>query len=315
MLVTPTIFAGDTVNPTPPLTQSIGQTAGTLRRLVKRVLADTDTTYEQWMALNLAASSGGIDRHQLSARLADAVQIESAAAAATVRELSAAGFLETEPRRPVGLSDTGRDRHARIRGVLDKATAPLSADLPVDDLAAARRVLAAISQRADAVSRRREQREPVHSSAQDNPTESQRRLQELIDRNEITELVSRLGMWLDEKRWDEARSILTEDATAETGGGSVAGVEQVAEQARRNHVVPTHHVITNVLIDLDGDRATVSANLVATFVGGTDGSGPHSQLGERYRFEAVRSSEGWRLSRVEARPVWSVRSDARRSSP
>jgi hypothetical protein len=294
------------VSPTPPLTQSIGQTAGTLRRLVKRVLADTDASYEQWMALNLAATGGEIDRHQLSARLADAVQIESAAAETTVRELSAAGFLETEP---VGLSDTGRDRHARIRGVLDKATAPLSADLPADDLAAACRVLAVISQRADAVSHRREPREPVH-----NPTESQRLLQQLIDRNEITELVSRLGMWLDEKRWDEARSILTEDATAATAGGSVAGVERVAEQARRNHVVPTHHVITNVLIDLDGDRATVRANLIATFVGGTEGSGPHSQLGERYRFEAVRTSEGWRLSRVEARPVWSVRSDACRSS-
>jgi SnoaL-like domain len=52
----------------------------------------------------------------------------------------------------------------------------------------------------------------------DDPTESQRRLQELTDRSEITELVSRLGLWLDEKRWDEARSILTEDATARTSG-------------------------------------------------------------------------------------------------
>jgi SnoaL-like domain len=151
------------------------------------------------------------------------------------------------------------------------------------------------------------------SVPQDNPTESQRRLNELISRSEISELVSRLGIWLDEKRWDEARSILTEDATAKTSGGSVAGVDQVAEQARRNHVVPTQHVITNVLIDLDGDRATVGANLIATFVAGPDGSGPHSQLGERYRFEAVRTPAGWRLSHVEARPVWSVRSDALQS--
>ena len=88
-------------------------------------------------------------------------------------------------------------------------------------------------------------------------------LQELIDRTEIIELVSRLGVWLDEKRFDEARSILTEDATVTTPGGSVAGVDRVAAQARRNHVVPTQHVITNVLIDLDGDRATVGANLIA----------------------------------------------------
>ena len=146
------------------------------------------------------------------------------------------------------------------------------------------------------------------SVPQDNPTDSQRRLQELIDRSEITELVSRLGIWLDEKRWDEARSILTEDVTARTAGGSVAGLDRVAEQARRNHRVPTHHVITNIVIDLDDDRATVKANLIATFVGGPDGSGPDSQLGERYRLEAVRTSEGWRLSGVEAMPVWSVSS-------
>lgn len=137
-----------------------------------------------------------------------------------------------------------------------------------------------------------------------------RELQELIDRSEITELVSRLGIWLDEKRWDEARSILTEDATAETPGGKVAGVDLLAEQARRNHVVPTHHVITNVLIDLDGDRATVGANLIATFVHRPDTPGPHFQLGERYSFEAVRTPDGWRLSRVESRPIWSAGSSA-----
>jgi hypothetical protein len=131
-------------------------------------------------------------------------------------------------------------------------------------------------------------------------------LQELTDRSEITELVSRLGVWLDEKRFDEARSIITEDATAKTPGGSVAGVDQVAEQARRNHVVPTQHVITNVLIDLDRDRATVGANLIATFVHSPDPSGPLFQRGERYTFEAVRTADGWRLSRVESRPIWNI---------
>jgi hypothetical protein len=139
----------------------------------------------------------------------------------------------------------------------------------------------------------------------DQTTTSQK-LQELLDRSEITELVTRLGVWLDEKRFDDARSILTEDVTAETPGGSVVGIEQVAEQARRNHVVPTHHVITNVLIDLDGDRAAAGANLIATFVNGPDPSGPLFQLGERYSFEAVRTPDGWRLSRVQTQPIWTV---------
>jgi hypothetical protein len=35
-----------------------------------------------------------------------------------------------------------------------------------------------------------------------------RQVQALIDRGEITDLVTRLGLWLDEKRFDEARPIL-----------------------------------------------------------------------------------------------------------
>jgi SnoaL-like domain len=93
-------------------------------------------------------------------------------------------------------------------------------------------------------------------------------LRELLDHREITQLVDRLGLWLDEKRFDEARSILTEGAMAETPGGTARGLEAVVEQARRNHgeEVGTQHVITNKVIDLEGDRATVGANLIATLL-------------------------------------------------
>jgi hypothetical protein len=85
-------------------------------------------------------------------------------------------------------------------------------------------------------------------------------LHDLTDRREIADLVSRLGLWLDEGRFDEA------------------------------------------LIDLDGDRAAVRANLVVTFADDAVTS-QHSKL---YRFEAVRTPDGWRLSRVEVLPVWKL---------
>jgi hypothetical protein len=131
-------------------------------------------------------------------------------------------------------------------------------------------------------------------------------IQDLTDRREITDLVSRLGLWLDEKRFDEGRSILAEDVTVATAGGSAQGVESVAAQARRNHDVDDlQHVITNVLVDLDGDRADVRANLIVTFVPDADTPASRVARGERYRFEAVRTPQGWRLSRVEVSPVWS----------
>jgi ketosteroid isomerase-like protein len=117
------------------------------------------------------------------------------------------------------------------------------------------------------------------------------------DRQDITDLISRLGRWLDDKRFDEARTVLTEDVTVRTPGGEAEGIERVVAQASRNHQVPTQHLITNVLVDVDGDRASATANLLVTFAG-------ESQQGERYSFGVARTSDGWRLSRIEVTPVW-----------
>lgn len=141
-------------------------------------------------------------------------------------------------------------------------------------------------------------------------------LQQLGDRQAIADLIGRLGLMLDEKRFDEAASILADDVTVKTPGGSAQGREAVAAQARRNHTVRTQHVITNVLIELDGDRAQARANLTATFapdpgsrlvVNGEEQRDSFLTLGEVYRFAAVRTTDGWRLSRIETEPLWSSR--------
>ncbi|MCO6007233.1 nuclear transport factor 2 family protein [Actinoallomurus purpureus] len=118
----------------------------------------------------------------------------------------------------------------------------------------------------------------------------------------LVNLVTRLGTWLDEKRFHEARTVFTEDATADTPGGSVHGIDALAEQARRSHPddVATQHFITNPLIEVDGDRAAIDANLLVVFAAPTG----QRILGERYRLEAARTSDGWRISRVAVRPIW-----------
>nr|WP_273378444.1 nuclear transport factor 2 family protein [Actinopolymorpha pittospori] len=122
-------------------------------------------------------------------------------------------------------------------------------------------------------------------------------------------MVSLQGRWLDEKRFDDTRSIFTEDATGEFPSGPVRGADALADQALRNHrdYERTQHVTTNVLIEVDGDNATVGANLVATLVPRADVPDSRLTIGERYRFEAVRTAAGWRFSRVEVRPVWRSR--------
>ena len=139
-------------------------------------------------------------------------------------------------------------------------------------------------------------------------------LQQLADRNEITDLVNRLGVVLDEGHFDDLRSLLAEDATARTPGGTVEGREAVIAQASRNHPPeqPIQHVITNVLVDLDGARAQARANLVVYFgplAGASDSAVPPAPpveytAGEVYHYDLVRTSEGWRFSRIQTTPVW-----------
>ncbi|NVI86373.1 nuclear transport factor 2 family protein [Actinomadura sp. BRA 177] len=122
------------------------------------------------------------------------------------------------------------------------------------------------------------------------------------DRQQLSTLVSRLGRWLDDKSPGDGRALFTEDAEAHTLGGVARGVDALVEQARRNHTVPTQHFITDPLIDVNGDKAAISANLLVVFA---HESGPR-MLGERYDLQASRTVDGWRLSRVQARPIWEV---------
>ena len=122
-------------------------------------------------------------------------------------------------------------------------------------------------------------------------------LEQLLDRQAVTDLVSRLGLWLDgETTLDQARAILADDVAVSTPGGTAQGLDKVVAQARRNHDVPTQHVITNVLVDLDGDRASAGANLIVNF--------PDATHGERYAFDAAKTGEGWRLTKIEVAPIW-----------
>ncbi len=137
----------------------------------------------------------------------------------------------------------------------------------------------------------------------------QRQVRELLDRNEIVNLIGRLGLMLDEKRFDDIRSIVTDDVVADfpsTGAGQMRGIEALAAHGRKSQgrFERAHHVITDHLIDLDGDRATVRANLIATHVHRADEPGSHYDVGEYYRFEMIRTPEGWRISRLNPNGVW-----------
>ncbi|WP_445147686.1 nuclear transport factor 2 family protein [Baekduia sp. Peel2402] len=128
----------------------------------------------------------------------------------------------------------------------------------------------------------------------------------LADRAALTDLVHRLGRWLDGRADGDPARVFTDDVRASTPGGEVRGRDAVVAQARRNHDLPTHHLIGNVLVDVEGDVAEVTANVTAHFVR-TEGSAPGpTELGGRYVLGAERLDGRWLLSSVEVEPVWRV---------
>jgi hypothetical protein len=128
--------------------QVIGQTESALGALLGPVLAETRTSFEQWVVLALTADGTPVNHAQLVARIVDARKLPAGDVAAAIAELAAAGALTAEA-GTVALTAAGQDRHRRIRARIQEVTSGLF-DFPAEDLATAGRVLVTVTARANA---------------------------------------------------------------------------------------------------------------------------------------------------------------------
>jgi hypothetical protein len=151
---------------------------------------------------------------------------------------------------------------------------------------------------------------PMTTITTGDATSERDALTELIDRQAIADLIHRFGAILDEQRFDELATIFAEDASVTTPGGQADGLDAIVAQASRNHTSDLHtqHLQTDLVVDLDGDRARARANYVGVFATGSGSlaPAPHFQIGSVYRFQLVRTAGGWRLRSMEMDPVWAV---------
>lgn len=131
---------------------------------------------------------------------------------------------------------------------------------------------------------------------------------DLIDRHDIERAVYSLGRCLDERDFEGLRDLFTADASASTPGGTATGHDALVDQARRRHSADDgiQHVITNLLIDRDGDRATVRANLLVSFARSGPADPAPFLLGEVYRLELRRTERGWRIHQLGSTPIWTL---------
>ncbi|WP_216910212.1 nuclear transport factor 2 family protein [Nocardia noduli] len=125
----------------------------------------------------------------------------------------------------------------------------------------------------------------------------------LADRFAIIEVVTRMFVYTDQKRWDE---LLTEVFTANVDfdggfGGDVA-VRPAADivgdwRTGLSDLDEVHHQAGNYLIDLDGDTAAVHADAIAVHVKNSAANGATRTFVGSYAIGAERTAAGWRVDR------------------
>ena len=140
--------------------------------------------------------------------------------------------------------------------------------------------------------------------------------QEISDRIEITDLLTRYARAVDRKDWALYRTVFTPDAHIDysSAGGAVSGVEAMCDWLAEAlaQFPATQHMVSNVHIDLDGDGATVEA-MYHNPMTMPDGSAWFT--GGWYHHDLVRTGDGWRSEKLVEEAVYFSGMPANLSSP
>jgi ketosteroid isomerase-like protein len=144
------------------------------------------------------------------------------------------------------------------------------------------------------------------------------RLRELEDRAEINDIVNRYGNGVRLSDAEQIVSCFADDAVVDHGHGqTVEGREALlayfANSARSSvaqsvltfdQKVASTPVMSNVLIDIDGDTAHCESMCLAIHGGFKHGEGKVIVRGTRNIDELVRTAKGWKIRRRVHPAVW-----------
>jgi hypothetical protein len=118
------------------------------------------------------------------------------------------------------------------------------------------------------------------------------------DKDAIRELMAEYCFRLDDGRYAEMAALFTEDGTWDTAFGKATGPTAIAELARSIRVRAgaerprAAHLVTNIVIGLDGPRADIRSNWV---VMQNSPQGPQIGSGGAYVDEVVNDDGRWRF--------------------
>lgn len=145
------------------------------------------------------------------------------------------------------------------------------------------------------------------SAADANRSVPHERVQWLVDRAEIEDLVKRLTFALDDRDWPVAANCFVADTEIVVGGVAVRGAEAFIAAAREavSDLTNTQHAPMTILVEFEGpDRARVRTQLLGVHdVTPPDGLA-RILTGQRFRYRVVRQQGSWKISAIDNQTVW-----------
>lgn len=120
------------------------------RAVLESVLDRHGATFQQQITLRLVVVAGQpVEREALVTQVVGALKVDPAEARGVITELGAKGLITVDG-SDVRVTDAGGDFYTRVSAETGEISARIWGGIPAEDLAAAGRVLATVTERADA---------------------------------------------------------------------------------------------------------------------------------------------------------------------
>lgn len=133
-------------------------------------------------------------------------------------------------------------------------------------------------------------------------------LQQLSDRAEIQDLITRYAYAIDDRNWDDLDHIFTADAIIDYSdvGGPIGNLQEIKEflsEAMPNFSA-FQHLSTTSELRIEGDIACARTILFNPMVMRHEGEERVFFIGLWYCDELVRTAEGWRIRHRREQKSW-----------
>lgn len=126
------------------------------------------------------------------------------------------------------------------------------------------------------------------------------------DRQAIIDLTVTYCWALDTKDWDRLDDVFVPEATANLGGTSHVGLDDIRERISTTleRFDDSQHMVSNHQVHVEGDEATCRCYLQAQHVNGGPLDGRSYTVGGRYEDRLVRTADGWRIAHRDLVMMW-----------